>query len=189
MLGLLLAGALRGEERSAPAREPLIKIEFVPLVAKPAAPENFTLEELNDALWVETNRVRAAHDLRPLRALPALVRAADDQSAFMALTFRVAHANPIQGQGTVVERTKRHGLASAACVAENVLSSGLAPPSDPPLSCAQVAAQLIEQWMNSPGHRANLLNREFTDLGCAARRVKFIGGTEEFFATQVFAAR
>jgi uncharacterized protein YkwD len=186
---LAVTGGMHGEERNAPAKEPLIKIEFVPLVANSAVPENFTLEELNAALLVETNRVRVAHDLRPLRALPALIRAADDQSAFMALTFRVAHANPIHGQRDVVERAKRHGLASASYLAENVLSSGLAPSSDPPLSCAQVAAQLVEQWMNSPGHRANLLNRDFTDLGCAARRVKFIGGTEGFFATQVFAAR
>lgn len=190
ILGLwLAAGIARGAEPAEPEHDQLFRIRFLPFGSTSAATETFTLGELNAALLQETNRVRVAHGRRPLRPLAALAAAADDQSTYMALTFRVEHTSPFRGQHDAVERTQNHGLGTVSLLAENVLSTGIAPPCDPPLSCASVAAKLVEQWMNSPGHRANLLNRDFTDLGCAARRVTLLGGTEEFFATQVFAAR
>jgi len=41
------------------------------------------------------------------------------------------------------------------------------------------ADQVFNSWMNSPGHKKNILNRSFTEYG---------GGRAQLFWTQVFAA-
>ena len=190
ILGVLLAiGVMRADDAPAPATEPAGKIRFQIVYEKPPAVENFTLVELDKALVTETNRVRLAHGCRPLGELPALAAAADDQATYMALTMTMTHFSPIKGQRDVGERTKRHGLTKASLVAENALSVGFRAAQEQPLTCGEVAGKLIAQWMDSPGHRANLLNRSFTHVGCAARRLRFLGGVENFYATQVFAAR
>ena len=43
--------------------------------------------------------------------------------------------------------------------------------------------------MKSPGHRANLVNPEFTSLGCAARPIRSpVARHEQVYAVQVFCA-
>ena len=44
---------------------------------------------------------------------------------------------------------------------------------------------VVEAWMNSPGHRANILNSHYTELGVAAGEGKF-GGEDTWLAVQVF---
>ncbi len=44
---------------------------------------------------------------------------------------------------------------------------------------------LLDGWMNSPGHRANILNKTFTELGIAASRGVY-KGNEVWFAVQEF---
>jgi uncharacterized protein YkwD len=46
-------------------------------------------------------------------------------------------------------------------------------------------ADLVDAWMNSPGHRANILNGHFTQIGVAAREGIFEGKTT-WIAVQVF---
>ena len=141
---------------------------------------------LGAALLAETNRVRRAHGCRPLRPLPELNDAANDQAAYMALFRHADHGNALNGQANVLERVLRHGIRPVT-VAENVASQPSAVDGTP-LSSATLAANLVEAWMSSPGHRANLLNRKFTHFGCAARVMPVIGHSEYVFAVQVFAS-
>src|SRR3989344_945991 len=46
-------------------------------------------------------------------------------------------------------------------------------------------AALVEAWMNSPGHRANILNAGFTEIGVAVLKGKFEGKTT-WLAVQEF---
>lgn len=46
-------------------------------------------------------------------------------------------------------------------------------------------AELVEAWMNSPGHRANILNGKFTEIGVAVLKGKFEGKTT-WLAVQEF---
>lgn len=46
-------------------------------------------------------------------------------------------------------------------------------------------AALVEAWMNSPGHRANILNDKFTEIGVAVLKGKFEGKTT-WLAVQEF---
>jgi uncharacterized protein YkwD len=152
--------------------------------ATPAVEANVTPAGLTAALLAETNRVRLEHGCRPLRPLPELNAAAADQAAFMALTLHAMHGNPLRGEATALERVRRHGLA-AVIVAENVASQPVDPAAGP-FVCAAIAVGLVESWMNSPGHRANLLNHNFTHIGCAARIAPGFGPTEYVFGAQVF---
>ncbi len=54
-------------------------------------------------------------------------------------------------------RSLRH---TSAMVAENI---AMGQPS---------ASQVVRDWMNSPGHRANILNGSYTRIGVAAYRTK-----------------
>ncbi|MBC7365386.1 MAG: hypothetical protein H7343_01025 [Undibacterium sp.] len=45
-----------------------------------------------------------------------------------------------------------------------------------------MAEVIVKEWMNSPGHRRNLLRRDLTLLGCAARLARVpIGPPRVFF--------
>ncbi len=46
-------------------------------------------------------------------------------------------------------------------------------------------AELVDAWMNSPGHRANILNSKFTEIGVAVMKGKFEGKTT-WLAVQEF---
>ena len=141
---------------------------------------------LPPALLVETNRVRQLHGRRPLQAHVELEAAADDQAAFMALLITAQHASPIRGQGTPAERVQRHGVnTDGAALAENVASFPVTHDAEPP-PVAEIAAILVEQWMNSPGHRANLLSPQFTRFGGSVRLARVFGNVWCAFGVQLF---
>ena len=137
------------------------------------------------ALLAETNRVRLQHGRRTLRARAELEAAADDQAAFMALRMTAQHGSFLPGQGTAKERVRRHGLEPLA-VTENVASTPLGTEGESgTFSAAEVAARLVEQWMDSPGHRANLLDRRLTHFGGAVRIAR-LGKQWTAYGVQVF---
>lgn len=149
--------------------------------------DKFTPATLAAALLAETNRVRALHQRRPLKPLPPLTAAADDQAAYLTLIGSCSHISALPGQRTPLDRVERHGLEDTP-VAENVLAMTLAS-GDQPLTPAAIAAQLVEQWMNSPRHRAVLLSRDFTHFGGAVRFAKTVGDGERTYSVQVFARK
>ena len=169
--------ALHAEE---PANKPLPEQR----VALARVSAEITPERLKAALLAETNRVRRQFGCRPLRTQEELNAAADDQATWMAMRLSAGHDNPFYGKHDVSERVLRHGYRPTA-VAENVASQPAMVEGDRS-SCEAIAARLVEAWLNSPGHRANLLNRSFTRLGCGARIVAGYGGTDYVFGAQVF---
>lgn len=44
---------------------------------------------------------------------------------------------------------------------------------------------LVQAWMNSPGHRENILNKKYTEIGIAAKKGMF-DGDEVWIAVQIF---
>ncbi len=47
------------------------------------------------------------------------------------------------------------------------------------------SADLVQGWMNSPGHRANILNEKYTEIGVATERGT-LNGKQVWFAVQEF---
>ena len=78
-----------------------------------------------------------------------LTALAQDFSEDMAARDYMAHDNP-DGEGPG-DRARRHGYSSWG--AENVAKG------------QSSAEQVMEAWMNSPGHRANILNCDLTAIG------------------------
>jgi uncharacterized protein YkwD len=141
-------------------------------------------DELAAALLAETNRMRQAHGCRPLKPRQELRAAADDQAAFMSLMLAAQHTSFLPGQHNAAERVARHGL-QGRMVAENVASCPLGYEGSLP-PAREIAARLVAQWMDSPGHRANLLNRTFTHFGGSVRLARLLDQQWCAFGVQVF---
>ena len=173
-----LAGATRADAAAQVARDR-------PNASAPGiiSPVDITAPEFATALLAETNRVRRANGRPPLQPLTGLDGAADDQAALMALVLNAQHMSPIAGQQTPAERVRHRGLEPVE-VAENVASLGFEPAAT--TTAEKIAAQLVANWMNSPGHRANLLNRTYTHLGGAIRLVQLPNNLWCAYGVQVF---
>ncbi|MFM9443187.1 CAP domain-containing protein [Streptomyces acidiscabies] len=116
-----------------------------------------------------TNRERIRAGLGPLAPDGPLARAARAYCADMATRAFYSHTSP---EGTQPwDRAKAAGSVKRS-IGENI-------------ACGQrSAAEVVEGWMNSPGHRANILKADFTHLG-----VGFAGGGPSgTYWTQLFGA-
>jgi uncharacterized protein YkwD len=116
------------------------------------------------------NRVRAKRDLAPLRDRPDLAVVAREHSRDMAVQNYFSHDSP---EGfKVSQRVLVAGILYKS-VAENLLEIRGA---DDPVETA------VEQWMNSGGHRKNIVDPEFTETGVGIE----INEDGKLFFTQIF---
>jgi hypothetical protein len=107
-----------------------------------------------------TNQVRQERGLRPLQWDALAYKAALGHAQDMQERNFFAHQNP-DGLGAA-ERMRAVGVLEVM-VGENLASFEGYP--DP-----EIPQRALVGWMNSPGHRANLLKPEFTHLGVALVR-------------------
>jgi uncharacterized protein YkwD len=117
-------------------------------VASPAHAAAATTVQLQSDMLTGTNAQRALHGCRPLRLDTNISRAARYHSTFMARTGTFSHVGA--GNTSFVTRIKTQGYT--APLSENIAWG------------YRSGAEVVKAWMNSPGHRANILN-------CAARSV------------------
>ncbi|KAK1868484.1 hypothetical protein I4F81_010970 [Pyropia yezoensis] len=99
-------------------------------------------------VWLEPllNEERARNGRSRLGTRGDLQANAEGHAAAMANSGRIYH----QSLGPLV------GAWGASWVSENVASNGV----------GAGASGLVQQWMNSPGHRTNLLSERATITGC-----------------------
>lgn len=112
------------------------------------------------------NRDRAAAGLSPLKWDNALATAAHQHALRMAKANTLSHQLP--GEPPMQDRARRAG-AHFSMVAENVAQG----PS---------VAGLHTQWMNSPPHRANLLDPQLNAIG-----ISVVQSGNTYFAVEDFA--
>ncbi|MFI6857665.1 CAP domain-containing protein [Streptomyces sp. NPDC050416] len=124
------------------------------LWARPLTPEG--LAGAAAAVTDLTNRERARAGLPPLAADPLLTAAAQAHSADMVARDFYSHTAP--GGSRPWDRAAAAG-STRRSIGENIACGQRSP------------AEVVEGWMNSPGHRANILKPGFTHLG-----VGFAGG-------------
>jgi uncharacterized protein YkwD len=102
------------------------------------------------------NQERADHGLKAFTGSSTLDRAADDYAADMVKRRFFDHVSP--GGGTMMDRIKAAGWAPSGSwsAGENIAwgSGSLATP-----------ASIVDGWMHSAGHRANILNDSFSQIG------------------------
>ncbi|MEU9173554.1 CAP domain-containing protein [Streptomyces sp. NPDC048420] len=137
------------------------------LWARPLTPAELT--RTADEVVALTNRERARAGLPPLAVDPLLARAAQAYSTDMAVRAFYSHTSP--------EGTQPWDRAAAAGSTRRSIGENIA--------CGQrSAAEVVEGWMNSPGHRANILKPDFTHIGIGFAG----GGPAATYWTQLFGA-
>jgi hypothetical protein len=97
------------------------------------------------------NQARNQQGLKPLAWDPALAVAAQQHAQWVARSAELAHQYP--GEPDLATRASNAG-ARFHEIAENVAEG-------------QSVAQLHAEWMNSPHHRANILDPNITSIGIA----------------------
>lgn len=128
------------------------------VTAAPARAQTGALPGFEAALVRETNAVRAEHGLPPLRRVAVLARPARAHSRYMALTGDFAHEGP--GGAPFWRRLVAAGYPRYRRMAENI--------AEVPGCDAEAARSLVRLWMDSPPHRANLLDPRLRVTGGGA---------------------
>jgi uncharacterized protein YkwD len=120
-------------------------------------PSSTNAPEIRGATLCLLNAERRAHRLRSLRSNSRLRRAAQSYAQQMVQQDFFAHVSP--SGSTLIQRIRRTAYLSTAhswSVGENLAwgTGALATP-----------AETVQNWMDSPPHRHNILTRSFKEIG------------------------
>ena len=165
---------------------------------------------LHAAVFYETNRQRASLGLPRFRHAPGLELSSYNHSSDMRRLSFFSHSSPVRGREQLSDRINEAGFAWSG-IAENIAITfgieyetgrGVFNPDqnggyfsyeyrgDPIQAHSYVglAEAVLEQWMNSPGHRANIANTNYTHLGAGAAFYEDSSfyGMPKFYFTQNF---
>ena len=147
----------------------------------PVKPENLDIALLEAAIYYETNRQRVANGVGLLQFDHALYVCARNHSVDMVEHNFFSHTSVVEGKTHMSDRLARVGYTN--CTAgENILYSPVKE------SYAATAKYLVgEVWMNSPGHRQNILKAEYTHMGAGValyfdRTWLMVKATQNFMA-------
>ncbi len=118
-----------------------------------ASPANASPQQLEDAVFCLVNRERTSRGLNRLRVNGKLDRAARAHSHAMVDRRFFAHDSP--NGASVRDRANRRGYPGSF-IGENIAwgSGSYATP-----------ASIVDGWMHSSGHRANILHRSYKEIG------------------------
>lgn len=143
--------------------------------ARPPSPpfDETEVTSLREELRTATNEARARFGLAPLSADDGLTRAAQAHADENAERGVLDHGSPDPRHDEPIERV---GLAGVALmeIGENL---AFEPRAD-------VASSVVEGWLGSPPHRANLLESTFTHVGFGVAR-----GDGGLYVAQLLAVR
>lgn len=162
----------------------------------------------SEAVLREVNEVRCARGLPPLAYDEAVTRAAAYHSGDMVTRGFFAHESPVAGRATPSDRLQQVG-APHTRAAENLARTSIfafdgrsfyvrdeancvfsLTPDGPPVprrTYAGAAERLVAGWMDSRGHRENILDPALNRHGAAAAVRPDPATCGELVVTQVFA--
>ena len=123
---------------------------------------------------ISTNKERAKAGLSALRNDPKLTRAANGKASEMARQCYFSHRSP--SGLTLTDLLKRVSYAWRAC-GENIAAS-----TNPRMNA-------VKGWMNSEGHRSNILKPTYKDIGVGVATGYCNGRQKTFFVQEFGTAR
>lgn len=155
---------------------------------RPISTEGLDLRLFDEAVTIFANAARKQHGKPPLRADPALARAAAAHAHNMAKLRTHSHKLPVAGEGRLVQRMARNSVkyrtAGENIGMEKVFRLTGRPISTRASGCsftyadtgaqvpvhtyATLAEAAVRRWMASPKHRASLLSTAFKRIGNSA---------------------
>lgn len=153
---------------------------------------NIDYAQLEALINQKINAYRRKHNLAELSITdPILHKAAQQQSNYLSnpnayFDHKQKHH---AATSTPLKRTQYYG-GNYTLVAENIAKSSflsvfmkgnkhIIPPT-----YSEAAAEFVDGWINSPGHKENILNKKITKMATA---LSFNATENELCATQVFA--
>jgi len=135
--------------------------------------------ELERAIFYYTNAVRQKSGVPPLTWDNSLRDVARAHSVDMLVNNYFSHNSP-DGK-TPQDRIRAGCRIPMNMTGENIWMSSGRPLGD----IRELARHIVDNWMSSPGHRANLLRPEFSDIGVGvATNGKDIQVTQAFIRRQ-----
>jgi uncharacterized protein YkwD len=144
------------------------------LPAPPPRAEVVDIASLERSTLDEVNRVREENGSAPLRIDPGLQRIARDYAHELAERRDLSHVSKTPGKRTIDERVHSVGL-SPRDYGENLALLTSSPQAVP--------RTVVRMWLNSHGHRRNMLDRTFTRTGLGIA----LGSDHVWYLTQDFA--
>ena len=149
----------------------------------PQVREKTHFEAVEQRIFERVNAERASEGLGPLLWEPVLVEIARDHTTDMLEREFFDHENP-NGEGPA-ERVGRKHRTLVGDITENIwtgIRSG-------DIDTTQLAEDIMDGLMNSPGHRRNILTQRLTHLGLGVYSASGLAvTTTEFMVTQLFGA-
>jgi uncharacterized protein YkwD len=166
---------------------------------------------LNAALFYATNLQREKFNLAVLTHQPVLEKAASGHSFDMVNYGFFSHTSLVSGKKNFSDRIELAGEIEAWASAENIAQNFILDyNTGKSYQCPKtkggnftytngqiikvhsywtLAEMILRQWMNSQGHRENILDNSYTHLGCGAAVEKVTApcSFEKVFCTQNFA--
>ena len=145
-----------------------------PVAVKSAPVTPVEPNEIEKRAFEETNLVRVKNGLRPLTWDADVCRMARIHSESMSRNHYFAHVTP---EGLrLPERARAAGILKFSTLGENIAyTQGFDDPG----------AFVVEQWMQSAKHRANILSNDFRAMAIGT----FVGPDGSIYLTQTFITR
>ncbi len=124
-----------------------------------------------DAIIALTNNARSQNGLPPLKENQLLNKIAESRAQDMLDKQYFAHVSPTGQQASDVAQEVGYHYK---IIAENIGSGDF-----------YTNQKIIDGWMQSPGHRKNILSTEVEDIGAAVLKGKF-KGEDTYITVQIF---
>lgn len=129
------------------------------------------MDPLEQAVFAEVNRVRLEHGVGALRGSALLHRAARNHSEQMLYENFFAHID--KNGKDVVDRLRAQGMGEFRSAGENIYMGR---------NISNLVESLVQGWLQSPGHRKNLLSPNYQETGVGI----VMGDKNKVYVTQVY---
>lgn len=161
-----------------------------PALDREVSPQNFDQEAAAIAIFFATNEARARHRLPALAPRTPLFHAARSHAVRMTEREFFAHEDPTSKRHrTPDDRARRAGVINPHTAENIAMGTTIDYQSGRPVyargepgefsytpegplirkhTYVTLAQDLLKGWMNSPGHRRNILATDAIELGCGA---------------------
>lgn len=123
-------------------------------------PKNIDYPLFCAAIFYCTNIERESNKMPRYMHSSALEKAAQEHSKNMVKLNFYSHKSPVKGKENMTDRLKDVGIVNVYC-AENIFDKFEKDPT-----YWSFAEGLVKGWMDSPGHRKNILGENYKYLGC-----------------------
>jgi uncharacterized protein YkwD len=133
----------------------------LPAAKAPIDPRRIDYPLLVAAIFHETNVQRSQRNLPDLVFSVELCRAGESHLADMKANRYFGHENPKKKKATQMDVRYTKFIKGLNAMGENIAMNWV----DNTMNSAEMAQAVLKLWMDSPGHRRNLLDRSYRLLG------------------------